>query len=344
MAADTMSSISNWVVSTVLNYGTLKNYYEHPCLRSLCVNLGSGAGFGGLGFQVPIWSPGSEVFASASEAGAITPTSFSDSKMTLTMAKYALDHQVSDEILFASDGATWSNMVESASQELAYQADNYVSQLVCDQFTNFTGTEGSLTDTLSLDDLMLARADLQVADGVGGGAACVLHNRQYQDLYQSMRAETLDGLFNAAVAQLGRFGSVKGTVAGDILVCETGFVDTASSAYIGALFRPPAIGYKHGVPKNISSWSPGARILAVAGGEIQSELSAAGIALPEAQVIEGLAAMAQAQAQGMVPQIYVELGRQTNLDSRQLLVAGTLFAGVGVQTGRGIKLRSVVPS
>jgi len=169
MAADTVSSLSGWTVATsVLHYGILKNYFERPGLKSLCTDLGDGAGMGGLVFKTPVWNPVSETFAAHTEAGSITATSQADTSFDITVAQQVLDVQVSDEALWVIDGAGWSNYVEQRAMAFADQADYRLSALIASFFDDFTGganPEGTAGTALTLETILSARAALQVATG-----------------------------------------------------------------------------------------------------------------------------------------------------------------------------------
>lgn len=337
MSADTTSTLGNWVVSTALNLGVLINYFERPGLKALITNLGDGSGSGALTFQQPTYNPGTDAFAAhGSEAGSVTPDSLADGSFNVTVAAQVLDHQLSDEALFQIDGASWSNFIEQRAPWFADQADNRISQMICDLFDDFTDVTGTAGDSLTVDDLMVARAFMATLGG-NGMAYAVVHSHQYAQLFNSMRAESMDGLFHPAVSGLGRFGSVKGTVCSDILLIETNMVGTVSSNHRGAMFRSDAFGYKHGIPKGLSSWAPGARVMSVAPGDIQAWLAANGMASPEPAYLEKMVGLMNAAAQ---PAIYIETGRQGNFATRQAVLGATLFAGVGQDVTRGTSLRS----
>lgn len=340
MSADTISSLGGWLSSSVLNSQVLINFFELPGLKSTVANLGDGSGMGGLTFEQPVWNPGSEAFAAHSEAGAITPTSVSDGSFDVTVAQQVLDHKLSDEALFCIDGAGWMDFVTQRAEWFAAQADNRLSAMICAIYDDFTTVEGVAGDTLTVDDLLLARADLQVADGVGGTAFGVVHNVQFGQLLNSLRAESSMGLLHESVQKLGRFGSVKGTLMTDIVLIETNLVGVVSSNYRGALYRPSAIGFKHGVPKGLSSWAPNAHVVPVAEGEVAAYLASQGMAAPAPRVLSNMAAMAMGLQAGNAPAIYVETGRQGNMGTREVVIGASAFLGVGFQATKGIGIRS----
>ncbi len=339
MAADTISTLGGWAVSAVLNTGILINYFERPGLKALCTNLGDGSGSGSLTFQQPVYSPGSDTFAAHTEAGTVTPDSLADSSFNVVIAQQVLDHKLSDEAMFIIDGSSWGNFVEQRAPWFADQADNRISSMICDLFDDFTDVTGTAGDDLTVDDLMVARAFMATLGG-NGMASAVVHNVQYRQLYNSMRAESLDGIFHPAVAQIGKFGSVKGTVCSDILLIETNMVGTVSSNYRGALFRADAFGYKHGLPRGLQTWSPGARTLAVTPGDVEAYLRANGMAVPDSTMLNRIATVGTGIMSNVPPAIYVESGRQGNLGTREVLTSASLFCGVGQQVARGTSLRS----
>lgn len=337
MSADTTSTLGGFLSASVLTGSVLVNYFERPGLKATCYNIGDVSGMGGLTFEQPVWSPGSEAFAAHSEAGSITVTSISDASFSPVVAQQVLDHVLTDEALFAMDGAGWMDFVEQRAPWFAEQADNRISALICEVYDDFTTVEGTAGDVLTVDDLLLARADLQVADGVGGAAFAVIHNVQFQQLLTSIRAESMDGMLNMKAQELGKFGAVKGTFATDIVLIETNLVGTVSSNYRGALYRPSAIGYAHGVPKAIGSWAPKARVVPVSEGEVEAYLRAAGVQAPPARVLRNMAMIASGQA---APAIYVEASRDGSLSTREVRLGASLFCGVSYQAGRGVGLRS----
>ena len=339
MAADTISSLGGWAISAALHQGVLINYFERPGLKSFCTNLGDGSGSGSLTFQVPTYSPGSDVFAAHTEAGAITPDSLADSSFNVVIAQQVLDHKLSDESLFIIDGSSWDNFMEQRAAWYAEQADNRISQMICDLFDDFTDVTGTAGDDLTVDDMMTARAFMATLGGAGAAYA-VIHNTQMRQLLNSMRAESLDGLFHQEVTKLGRFGSVKGTLATDIVLVETNMVGTVSSNHRGAMFRSDAFGYKHGIPKGLQTWAPGARVVQVTEGEVAAWFAANGMAQPEPAMLQRLAVLAGNIASGIAPAIYLEMGRQGNIGTRESVVAASLFVGVGQQVARGTGLRS----
>lgn len=342
MAADTISSLSGWAISAALHAGVLINYYERPSLKGLCTNLGSGAGFGSLTFQVPTYSPGSDVFAAHSEAGSVTPDSLADGSFNVVIAQQVLDHQLSDEALFILDGqgSAWTNFMEQRAAMFADQADNRISSMICDLFDDFTDTTGTAGDDLTVDDMMVARS-FMAALGGNGAAFAVIHNTQYRQLLNSMRAESLAGLFEPKTNQMAGFGAVKGVLCSDIVVIETGLVGTVSSNHRGAMFRKDAFGYKHGSPKNLQTWAPGARVLQVTPGDVQAWLAAnQGVQVTDARLLQNIASVATGLMNGMEPDVYIEMGRQGNLSTRQSVLAASMFVGVGQQVARGTSLRS----
>lgn len=338
MAADTISTLGGWTVSAVLHSGIMANYFERPGLKSLCTNLGDGSGSGSLTFQVPVYNPGSDAFAAHTEAGAITADSLADASFNITLAQQVLDHKLSDEALFVIDGSSWSNFVAQRAPWFAEQADNRISSMICDLMDDFTDVTGTAGDTLTVDDLMVARAFMA---NLGNGAAfAVVHNNQYAQLLNSMRAESMDGIFHPGVSALGGFGSVKGRFMGDIVIIETGLVGTVSSNHRGAMFRSDAFGYKHGIPQGLQTWAPGAQVIPVAPGDVAAFLAANGMTVPEPAMLNRVAGMASSLASSNMPAIYVETGRQGNIGTREVVTAASLFVGVGQQVARGTSLRS----
>ena len=337
MSADTTSTLGNWIIGTALNAGVLINYFERPGLKSLCTNLGDGSGSGSLVFQQPTYNPGTDVFAAhGSEAGSVTPDSLADGSFNTTVALQVLDHQLSDEAMFQIDGASWGNFVEQRAPWFADQADNRISQMICDLMDDFTDITGMPGDSLTVDDLLTARAFMSALGG-NGMAYAVVHTHQYTQLYNSMRAESLDGIFQPSIANIGKFGAVKGQVLSDILLIETNMVGTVSGNHRGAMFRSDAFGYKHGIPKGLGSWAPGARVMGVSAGDIQAWLAANGMASPEPAYLEKMVGLMNAPAQ---PAIYIEVGRQGNFSTRQSVLGASLFVGVGQDVTRGTSLRS----
>lgn len=340
MSADTTSSLGGWLSASVLNSMVLVNFFEQPGLKATVSNLGDRSGMGGLAFEQPVWNPGSLAFAAHSEAGSITATSEGDDSYAVTVAEQVLDHVVTDEALWAIDGAGWMDYCVQRAEWFAAQADNRISAMICALYDDFTTVEGTAGDNLTVDDVLLARADLQAADGVGGSAYAVIHNVQFNQLYSSIRAESMDGLLNLKAQELGKFGSVKGTLCTDIVVIETGLVATVSSNHRGALYRPHALGFAHGVPRSLSSWSPRARVVQVTPGEIEAYLASRGIAPPSPRILSNMAATAQGLMNGAAPAIYIETARDGSLSTREVRLGASLFAGVGFQATKGIGLRS----
>lgn len=338
MAADTISTLGGWTVSAVLHSGIMANYFERPGLKSLCTDLKDGSGSGSLTFQIPVYNPGSDSFAAHTEAGAITADSLADASFNITIAQQVLDHRLSDEALFVIDGSSWSNFVAERAPWFAEQADNRISSMICDLMDDFTDVTGTAGDTLTVDDLVVARGFISALGG-NGAAFAVVHNEQFTQLYHSMRAESMDGLFHPSVAALGCLGSVKGRFMSDIVIVETGLVGTVSSNYRGAMFRKDAFGYKHGIPKGLQTWAPGAQVIPVAPGDVAAFLAANGMTVPEPAMLNRVASMANGM-QSAPPAIYVETGRQGNIGTREVVTAASLFVGVGQQVGRGTSLRS----
>lgn len=340
MSADTTSSLGGWLSASVLNSMVLVNFFEQPGLKATVTNLGDRSGMGGLTFEQPVWNPGSLAFAAHSEAGSITATSEADDSYNVTVAQQVLDHVVTDEALWAIDGAGWMDYCTQRAEWFAAQADNRISAMICALYDDFTTVEGTAGDVLTVDDLLLARADLQVADGVGGAAFGVVHNVQFSQLLTSIRAESMDGMLNMKAQELGKFGAVKGTFATDIVLIETNLVGTVSSNYRGALYRPSALGYAHGVPRSLNSWSPRAQVRQVTPGEVEAYLASRGIAAPAPRVLNAMAAVASGMASGSAPAIYIETARDGSLSTREVRIGASLFCGVGQQVSKGIGLRS----
>lgn len=339
MSADTISSLPNWTVSAALNVGLLINYYENPGIKSFCTNLGNGAGHGSLTFQVPVYNWGSNQFAAHTEAGSVTAASLADASFNVTLAEQVLDHQLSDEALFVLDGSAWTSVIQERSLALAMQADNRISELICGLFDDFTTTAGTAGDVLTLDDMMVARGYMDALGGSGQSYA-VLHPTQYDQLFASMRAETMDGLFHASVEKLGKYGVVKGTICSDTVIASTNLVGTVSSNYRGAIFRADAFGYKHGTPNGLSVWAPNAKVMSVSEGEVAAWLAANHKASVDPRQLQMIAQLQNGMVSGGMPELYVEVERGGTIGTREVRLAASMFVGVGQQVGRGFGIRS----
>lgn len=340
MAADTISSLGGWTVSAALQAAIIIDRKGKPGLISTVTNIGDCSGRGSLSIQVGTYDAGADAFAAHSEAGSITPDSLADGSVTPVLAEQVLDHKLSDEALFVLDGANWTDFMQQRVDLFADQADDRLSALVCSVYDDFTDVTGTAGDQLTVDDIFTARAFMTALDSGSGPVYCVIHPVQGAQLALSMRAEgmiqfTMDPVMSG-MFRVG--GTVKGVLMNDVVVVETSHVATVSSNYRGAMYRKDAIVYGHGIPQGLSTWSQNARRLAVTPGDVAAFVASRGADLaPEVNNVLG-----QLANGSLIPEIYVEMGREGSLSTREASLHGSFFAGVIQRSARGTGLRSAV--
>lgn len=339
MSADTISTLADWTVSAALMQAAIIiDRKGKPGLISTVLNLCDCSGKGSLSIQVGTYDEGADQFAAHAEAASITPDSLADGSVTPVLALQVLDHKLTDEALFILDGSAWVNFIAERANGFAEQADTRISSMICDAFQNFTDVTGTADEPLTVDDLFVGRAFITAMDSGSGPVFCVINPVQGAQLATSMRAEGMIQ-FTADPVMNGLFrtdGTVKGTVFNDVVVIETSCVGSVSSNYRGGMYRRNALVYGHGIPQGLSTWSPRARRLAIAPGDVAMYLAKKKTDMGE----KAADVISQLSSGNLIPEVYVEIGREGTLGNRQVMVCGSFFSGVSARANRGTSLRS----
>lgn len=230
MAADTYASLSDLRVAAYMNQELFQLLHEAGDLRGTMLevpfNPSASSAAAKLGLYQPVDS-----FAAPGEDTAATVTNITDSSATLTVARYALQRELTDLAQI-----TGQPDLDKLAADMALSATYTLSSLLTAGFTNLATSVGSTGVNLSVDDIYSGQYALQLSL-VPGPFYCVLHPQQFNDFQASLRGEQGAVQFREATADmLGIKGaSFKGTWNG-IEFYTHNSVAAAGGDRIGAMY------------------------------------------------------------------------------------------------------------
>lgn len=268
MAADTYASLSDLRVPANLLLEIRELLAEKTDLRSLMVEIpfigqGSLAVKSGAIQHVDAMSaPGEDTAASV--------TNFTDSSATLTVARYSLRREITDEAAMTGgpglmDMAKW--MADSAKYTL--------SSLLTGAFSGLSQSVGSTGVNLSLANWYSAIALMEL-NNVPGPFYAVLHPVQFTDLRNAIAAETAgllvsQGNVNMLYAKDPGFkGEYLGVQTFTHISCPTA---NSGADRVGAMFGMGAFGFTEADPRPFLRSNPAVSFVEAGDGKLACEIS-----------------------------------------------------------------------
>jgi hypothetical protein len=201
MAADTYASLSDLRVAAYMNQELLQLLHEAGDLRQTMIEVpftpNSASAAVKLGLYQPI-----DAFAAPGEDTAATVTNITDASATLTVARYALQRELTDLALI-----TGGPDLDKLAADMAMSANYTIASILTAGFTNLATSVGSSGVNLSVDDIYSGQYALQLSL-VTGPFYTVLHPQQWNDFQASLRGETGAVAFVPATDE---FLAIKGT-------------------------------------------------------------------------------------------------------------------------------------
>ena len=215
---------------------------NHPAISY----LGDVAGRGSTALEVGLVGlDGSDLMGSVAENGTPSNTALPDASPAITIARQALQYQISDlATLTSSLGLDADRLAES----MVGSAVMRLQEMIANVADDFTGSVGSTGVNMDVDNWFSAQYTL-TQNSVPGPYVALLHPVQLTDWQSSLRSETGPLQFNApsnealAIKGPGYAGNFGGV---DIFTSSHVPTANAGADRAGAMFGAGAIGYADG--------------------------------------------------------------------------------------------------
>lgn len=216
------------------------SFFNHPAI----VNLGDKSGLGSTASKVPLVGlDGYDVMGAINEGSATSNTAFTDASAVCTVARQALQYQMSD-LARGTDSLGITNHQRFA-QSLVASGAMRLQDMLANLVDNFATVVGTTTVDLTLDDYVDATISLDLLS-VPGPYLCMLHPRQYGDFRNALlSAGGAVQWMDATAQQLMLNGQgFKGSFLG-VDIVQSSKVPTANGGgdRAGGMFGRGALGY-----------------------------------------------------------------------------------------------------
>jgi hypothetical protein len=219
--------------------------WQNPAI----VNYGDMAGRGSTQLDVPlIGLGGKDRMAAVAENASTSNTALTDSSPAITIARQALQRQISDLAQLTDPSAGLGANIASLAGDMVNSASMRFTEMVAGLVDDFSSTVGTTTVDMSADDWFSAQFTLTQAS-VPGPYLAVLYPTQLTDLQNSLRGEAGALQFQAATADMlqikgqGFAGMLNGI---DIFASSLVPTATTGADSGGGMFGYGALGYAFG--------------------------------------------------------------------------------------------------
>lgn len=201
MADEILAASSDFLVASVLEMEILTKLSSLINLRGspALVDFSPMAARGSLTLAIPLAGWDSLVMTAPGEATGVSNTALDSEQITLTIARQAIQLQISDELLVSSLGGAMN--VERLAQAAASAYINRHNDLTVGLFSGVTASVGTSGADLTLDDIVDATQTLMRANNTDSLYA-MLHGQQMSDLQNSLRGEGGALSFSAPTAEM----------------------------------------------------------------------------------------------------------------------------------------------
>lgn len=201
MANEILAASSDFLVASVLEMEILTKLSSLINLRGspALVDFSPMASRGSLVLAIPLAGWDSLVMTAPGEATGVSNTALDSDQITLTIARQAIQLQISDELLVSSLGGAMN--VERLAQAAASAYINRHNDLTVGLFGGVTASVGTSGADLTLDDVVDATQTLMRANNTDSLYA-MLHGQQMSDLQNSLRGEGGALSFSAPTAEM----------------------------------------------------------------------------------------------------------------------------------------------
>lgn len=201
MANEILAASSDFLVASVLEMEILTKLNSLINLRGspALVDFSPMASRGSLTLAIPLAGWDSFAMTAPGEATGVSNTALESDQITLTIARQAIQLQVSDELLVSSLGGAMN--IERLAQSTVSAYLNRHNDLTVGLFSGVTASAGTSGADLTLDDVIDAMQTLMKANNTDG-LYCMLHGQQMADLQNSLRGEGGALSFAAPTAEM----------------------------------------------------------------------------------------------------------------------------------------------
>ena len=201
MANEILAASSDFLVASVLEMEILTKLSSLINLRGspALVDFSPMASRGSLVLAIPLAGWDSLVMTAPGEATGVSNTALDSDQITLTIARQAIQLQISDELLVSSMGGAMN--IERLAQAAASAYINRHNDLTVGLFGGVTASVGTSGADLTLDDVVDATQTLMRANNTDSLYA-MLHGQQMSDLQNSLRGEGGALSFSAPTAEM----------------------------------------------------------------------------------------------------------------------------------------------
>lgn len=201
MANEILAASSDFLVASVLEMEILTKLNSLINLRGspALVDFSPMASRGSLTLAIPLAGWDSLAMTAPGEATGVSNTALDSDQITLTIARQAIQLQVSDELLVSSLGGAMN--IERLAQSTVSAYLNRHNDLTVGLFSGVTASAGTSGADLTLDDVIDAMQTLMKANNTDG-LYCMLHGQQMADLQNSLRGEGGALSFAAPTAEM----------------------------------------------------------------------------------------------------------------------------------------------
>lgn len=245
MANEILATSSDFLVASVLEMEILTKLNSLINLRGspALVDFSPMASRGSLTLAIPLAGWDSLAMTAPGEATGVSNTALDSDQITLTIARQAIQLQVSDELLVSSLGGAMN--IERLAQSTVSAYLNRHNDLTVGLFSGVTASAGTSGADLTLDDVIDAMQTLMKANNTDG-LYCMLHGQQMADLQNSLRGEGGALSFAAPTAEMiaakgkGYAGSYLGV---DFWVNNRVATANAGADRAGCMWSRGAFGY-----------------------------------------------------------------------------------------------------
>lgn len=245
MANEIVAASSNFLVGSVLEFEIRTKLNSSINLRGspALVDFSPMAARGALTLAIPLAGWDALVMTAPGEGAGVSNTALDSDQITLTIARQAIQLQVSDELLVSSLGGAIGVERLAGSAVSAYI--NRHNDLTVGLFGSVTASAGTSGANLTLDDIVDATQTLMRANNVDG-TYCMLHGQQMGDLQNSLRGEGGALMFSAPTADMiaakgkGYAGSFLNV---DFWINNRVLTANSNADYAGCMWSRGAFGY-----------------------------------------------------------------------------------------------------
>jgi hypothetical protein len=215
VADEILAASSNFLVASVLEMEVLTKLSSLLSLRGspALVDFSPMASRGSLVLAIPLAGWEGNVMSAPGENTAVSNSALDSSQVTLTIARQAIQQEITDELLISTTGGI---SLERLAEVAVNAYLNRLNDMTVGLFGSVSASVGSTGVDMTVDDYIDAQQTLMRANNTGVTYA-MLHGQQMSDLQNSLRGEGGALSFTPATAEMiaikgkGYAGNLLGT-------------------------------------------------------------------------------------------------------------------------------------